>query len=114
MKVGENRVRIFYGTEKREGERLEIYRRHQPLQPWPCIRPVTSCTSVTLPPLAALHENQTRAARTSELKKPNNKATDEGPIWPVDSRDAGNSPETYTIPGNTKQTDKKTDSAQPT
>jgi len=32
MEVGENRVRIFYGTEKREGERLEIYRRHQPLQ----------------------------------------------------------------------------------
>jgi hypothetical protein len=24
---GENRVRVFYGTEKREGERLEIYRR---------------------------------------------------------------------------------------
>jgi hypothetical protein len=23
--VGENRVRVFYGTEKREGERLEIY-----------------------------------------------------------------------------------------
>jgi hypothetical protein len=32
MEVGENRVRIFYGIEKREGERLEIYRRHQPLQ----------------------------------------------------------------------------------
>jgi hypothetical protein len=25
-------VCIDYGTEKREGERLEIYRRHQPLQ----------------------------------------------------------------------------------
>jgi len=25
MEVRENRVRIFYGTEKREGERLEIY-----------------------------------------------------------------------------------------
>jgi hypothetical protein len=25
MEVGENRVRVFYGTEKREGERLEIY-----------------------------------------------------------------------------------------
>jgi hypothetical protein len=27
MKVGENRVRVFYGTEKREGEKLEIYGR---------------------------------------------------------------------------------------
>jgi hypothetical protein len=25
MEVGENRVRVSYGTEKREGERLEIY-----------------------------------------------------------------------------------------
>jgi hypothetical protein len=25
MEVGENRVRVFYGAEKREGERLEIY-----------------------------------------------------------------------------------------
>jgi hypothetical protein len=25
MEVGENNVRVFYGTEKREGERLEIY-----------------------------------------------------------------------------------------
>jgi hypothetical protein len=25
MEVGENSVRAFYGTEKREGERLEIY-----------------------------------------------------------------------------------------
>jgi len=25
MEVGENRVRVFYGTEKREGEKLEIY-----------------------------------------------------------------------------------------
>ena len=25
VEVGENRVRVFYGTEKREGERLEIY-----------------------------------------------------------------------------------------
>ena len=25
MEVGENRVRVFYGTEKIEGERLEIY-----------------------------------------------------------------------------------------
>jgi hypothetical protein len=25
MEVGENRVRVFYGTEKREEERLEIY-----------------------------------------------------------------------------------------
>jgi hypothetical protein len=28
MEVGENRVRVFYGTEKREGERLEIYGRY--------------------------------------------------------------------------------------
>ena len=27
MEVGENRMRVFYGTEKREGERLEIYGR---------------------------------------------------------------------------------------
>jgi hypothetical protein len=27
MEAGENRVRVFYGTEKREGERLEIYER---------------------------------------------------------------------------------------
>jgi hypothetical protein len=33
MEVGENCVRVFYVTEKGEGERLEIYRRHQPLQP---------------------------------------------------------------------------------
>jgi hypothetical protein len=25
MEVGENRVRVFYGTKKREGEKLEIY-----------------------------------------------------------------------------------------
>jgi len=25
MEVGKNRVRVFYGTEKREGETLEIY-----------------------------------------------------------------------------------------
>jgi hypothetical protein len=25
MEGGENRVRVFYGTEKREGEKLEIY-----------------------------------------------------------------------------------------
>jgi hypothetical protein len=25
MDVGENRVRVFYGTEKREGERLDLY-----------------------------------------------------------------------------------------
>ena len=25
MEVEENRVRVFYGREKREGERLEIY-----------------------------------------------------------------------------------------
>jgi hypothetical protein len=25
MEVGENRVRISYGTEKRKGKRLEIY-----------------------------------------------------------------------------------------
>jgi hypothetical protein len=25
MEVGENRVRVFYGTVKREGDKLEIY-----------------------------------------------------------------------------------------
>jgi hypothetical protein len=39
----------------------------------PCIRPVTSCISITLPPLAVLHENQTKAARTSEIRKPRTK-----------------------------------------
>ena len=53
----------------------------------------------TLPPLAALHQMNPKAARTSELRKPNKNITDEGPIWPADSRGAGNSPETYTIPG---------------
>ena len=36
MEVGENRVRVFYGTEKRvrRRETRDIYRRHQPrLQP---------------------------------------------------------------------------------
>jgi hypothetical protein len=27
MEVGENRMRVFYVTEKREGEKLEIYGR---------------------------------------------------------------------------------------
>jgi hypothetical protein len=52
----------------------------------------------TLPPLAALHQINPKAARTSI------KATDKGPIWPAGkSRDAGNSPETYTIPGDKRQ-----------
>jgi hypothetical protein len=29
MEVGVNCMHVFYGTEKREGEQLEIYRRHQ-------------------------------------------------------------------------------------
>jgi hypothetical protein len=33
MEVGENLVHVLNGTEKRERERLEIYKRHQPLQP---------------------------------------------------------------------------------
>jgi hypothetical protein len=37
---------LWYREEKRRKTR-DIYRRHQPLQPWPCIRPVTSCTFVT-------------------------------------------------------------------
>jgi hypothetical protein len=32
MEVGEKHVCVFYDTENREGERFEIYRRHQPLQ----------------------------------------------------------------------------------
>jgi len=48
MDVGENRVREFYGTEKREKEKDSRYIQ-EALAPavGPCIRPVTSCTSVT-------------------------------------------------------------------
>jgi hypothetical protein len=67
----------------------------------PSVRSIYATPSVrsiyaTLPPLAALLK--IKAARPSELRKPNKNATDEGPIWPADSRGAGNSPETYTIP----------------
>jgi hypothetical protein len=43
MEVGENRVHVFYGTEKREGKEKtrDIWSRHQPLQQSPCIRSVT-------------------------------------------------------------------------
>jgi len=48
MEVGENRVRVFYGTEKGEKEKDWKYIQ-EALAPavGPCIRPVTSCTSVT-------------------------------------------------------------------
>jgi hypothetical protein len=49
MEVGENRVCILWYREERRRKTRDIYRRHQPLQPWPCIRPV-SCTSVTQKP----------------------------------------------------------------
>jgi len=67
----------------------------------PSVRSIYATPSVrsiygTLPPLAALLK--IKAARPSELRKPNKNATDEGPIWPAVSRGAGNSPETYTIP----------------
>jgi len=41
MEVGENRVRVFYSKEKREGERLEIYTGGISPAAAPCIRPVT-------------------------------------------------------------------------
>jgi hypothetical protein len=97
MEVGENRVRVFYGTEKREKEK-DLGYIQEALTPAvePCIRPVTSCTSVTLPRLAALHETKrSKYFRTQT-------AMDIGPIWPADSHNAGNSPETYNIIGNTK------------
>jgi hypothetical protein len=107
MEVGEYRVRVFYGTEKREKEKDSRYiQKASAPAAGPCIRPVTSCTSVTLPPLAALHE--TKSSKNFRTKK----ATDEGPIWPADSRDAGNSPETYTIPRNTKITMSRVKSGQ--
>ena len=61
---------------------------------------VSDLIYATLPPLATLHK--IKVARTSELRKPNKDATDKGLIWPTDGHDAGNSPETYTIPGNIK------------
>ena len=48
MEVGENRVRVFYGTEKREKEKDSRYIQDASAPAvGPCIRPVTSCTSVT-------------------------------------------------------------------
>jgi len=49
MEVGENRVRVFYGTEKREKEKDSRYiQKASAPAAGPCIRPVTSCTSVTI------------------------------------------------------------------
>jgi hypothetical protein len=48
MEVGENRVRVFYGTEKREMKKDSRYiQKSSAPAAGPCIRPVTSCTSVT-------------------------------------------------------------------
>jgi hypothetical protein len=48
MDVGENRVRVFYGTGKREKEKDSRYIQEASAPSvGPCIRLVTSCTSVT-------------------------------------------------------------------
>jgi hypothetical protein len=48
MEVGENRVRVFYGTEKREKEKsLRYIQKASAPAAEPCIRPVISCISVT-------------------------------------------------------------------
>jgi hypothetical protein len=44
---GEPCACILCYREERRRKARDIYRRYQPLQPWPCIRPVTSCISVT-------------------------------------------------------------------
>jgi len=49
MEVGENRARVFYGTEKRKEEKDSRYIQETSAPAaGPCIRPVISCTSVTL------------------------------------------------------------------
>jgi hypothetical protein len=49
IEVGENRVRAFYGTENREKEKDSRYiQKASAPASGPCVRPVTSCTSVTL------------------------------------------------------------------
>jgi hypothetical protein len=45
--LGENRVRGFYGTEKREEKDLRYIQKASSPAAGLCIRPVTSCTSVT-------------------------------------------------------------------
>jgi hypothetical protein len=48
MEVGENRVHVFYGTEKREKEKsLRYIQKASAPAAEPCIRPVISCISVT-------------------------------------------------------------------
>jgi hypothetical protein len=71
MDVGENRVRVFYGTEKREKEKDSRYIQEASAPAvGPCIRPVTLCTSVTLSPLAALHESKSsKNFRTKKAKQ---------------------------------------------
>jgi hypothetical protein len=41
MEVGENRVRVFYSTEKREGEKERYIQEASAPAAAPCIRPVT-------------------------------------------------------------------------
>jgi hypothetical protein len=55
MEVGENCVRVLYGTEKREEKDLRYIQKASAPAAGPCIRPVTSCTSVTLD-VTDLHE----------------------------------------------------------
>jgi hypothetical protein len=48
MEVGENRVRVFCGTENREKEKDSRYIEEASAPAaGPCIRPVASCTIVT-------------------------------------------------------------------
>jgi len=47
MEVGENRVRVFYGTEKREKEKDSRYMQEASAPAGgPCIRPVTSYVTI--------------------------------------------------------------------
>jgi len=51
---GEPCACILWYREERRRKTRDIWMRHQPPQQRPCIRSLTSCTSVTLPPLSAL------------------------------------------------------------
>jgi hypothetical protein len=60
----------------------------------------TQKTSPSCCDLSLTNSSKDTELRTKKSKQM--KATDEGPIWPAHCRGVGNSPETYTIPGNLK------------